>query len=75
MESCLAANQARTTQEDTHMPDSPRYPDTGDDTGAGPGGESTTGTPGWVKLSVIIIGVLVLLVVIKLLTGGGGFGH
>jgi hypothetical protein len=38
------------------MADLPRYP----------------GTPRWVKLSGIVIGVLVLLVVIMVLTGVGG---
>ncbi|HZA80385.1 MAG TPA: hypothetical protein VFC13_02805 [Actinomycetes bacterium] len=51
----------------------PRYSDPGD-TGAGPGGESLTGTPRWVKAFGIIALVVVLLVVILLLTRGSG-GH
>jgi hypothetical protein len=57
------------------MPDSPPYPDVGDDTGVGPDRESTRGTPGWVKVSAIIALVLVVLVVIKLVTGAGLGGH
>jgi hypothetical protein len=57
------------------MPDSPRYPDTGDDAGVGPDRESTTGTPRWVKVSAIIAVILVVLVVVMLLVGGGPGGH
>ena len=58
------------------MADPPRYPDTGDDTGVGPGRGSTTGTPRWVKVFGIIALVLILLFVILLLTRGpGGGGH
>jgi hypothetical protein len=55
-------------------PDSDSYPDTGDDTGVGPGRESTAGTPRWVKVFGVIALVLVLLFVILMLTGRGG-GH
>ena len=54
------------------MPDSPPYPDTGDDAGVGRGGGSTTGTPRWVKVSAIVALVLVVLVVVMLLVGGPG---
>ena len=56
------------------MSDLPPYPDTGDDTGMGLDGGSTTGTPRWVKVFGIIALVVVLLVAIMLLTGGGGHG-
>jgi hypothetical protein len=59
-----------------HMADRPPYPDTGDDTGAGPDRGSTTGMPRWVKVSVIVIIVLVLAFVILQVTGiGPGGGH
>jgi uncharacterized cupredoxin-like copper-binding protein len=57
-----------------------RPPDTGDDTdkGVGPNRGSITSTPHrtprWVKVFGIIALVLVLLVVVKLLTGGGDHG-
>jgi hypothetical protein len=57
------------------MPDPPPFPDTGDATGVRPGPEPTTGTPRWVKVSVIIALVLVVLVVVVLLVGGGPGGH
>lgn len=57
------------------MADPPPYPDTGDDTGMGPDGGSTTGTPRWVKVFGIIALVLVVLVGILLVTGGGPGGH
>jgi hypothetical protein len=47
---------------------------TGDDTGVGPGGGSTTITPRWVKVFGIIVIVLVLLVGIMMLSGGHGPG-
>ena len=50
--------QPRAPEEDTHLADRPPYP----------------GTPGWVKVSGIIVIVLVLLVVIIIFTGVGG-GH
>jgi len=53
------------------MADPPPYPGAGDDTGVGPGRESTTGTPRWVKVSGIIALALVVLFVIVMLTGGG----
>jgi hypothetical protein len=63
------------TQEDTHMADPPRYPDTGDDTGVGPGRGSATGTRSWVgKVFLIIALVLVLLFVLLHLTGTLGPG-
>jgi hypothetical protein len=42
----------------------------GDDTGVEPDGGSTTGTPRWVKVSVIVVLALVVMVVIVLLIGG-----
>jgi hypothetical protein len=54
------------------MADPPGYPDTGDDTGAGPGREATPGTPRWVKVFAILVLVLVLLFVILKVTGLGG---
>jgi hypothetical protein len=52
----------------------PRYSSPGDDTGAGPDGQSLTGMPRWVKVVGIIAVVVVLLVAILLLTRGSG-GH
>ena len=61
------------------MADLSPYPDSngdaGDDTGVGPGGGSTTGTPRWVKMFGIIAIILVLAVVILHLTGRGLGGH
>jgi hypothetical protein len=57
------------------MPETRGSPDTGDDTGAGPDGESTTGTPRWVKVFGIVAVVVVLLFVVLLLTGGHGPGR
>jgi hypothetical protein len=57
------------------MADPPPQSDTGDDTDAGRGPTSTTGTPRWMKVIGIGIIVLVVLVVILLLTGGGLGGH
>lgn len=48
------------------MADPSPTPDSNSDTG------DDTGTPRWVKVSVIIAAVLVLLVVIVMLTGVGG---
>ena len=56
------------------MADPPRYPDTDNDTGVGPERESATGTPRWVKVFGIIVGVVVVLFVILLFTRGSG-GH
>jgi hypothetical protein len=51
------------TEEDTHMADPPRYPDSEGDTGVGPDRESTTGIPRWVWVvgSIIIVASLVML--------------
>ena len=59
-----------------HIADSPPFPNTGDETGPGPGGSSTTypGTPRWVKVFGIILLVLVVLVAIVMVAGGGGHG-
>jgi hypothetical protein len=56
------------------MTDPPPYPDSNADTGVGPGRESTTGAPRWVKVFGAIGLVVVLLVVILLLAGGGNHG-
>ena len=58
------------------MADRPAYPDTGDDTGVGPERESPPGMPRWLKVSGLIAGVLVLLVVGLMFIGGheGGPG-
>lgn len=57
------------------MADPPRYPDTGDDTGARPDRGSTTGTRSWVvKVFLIIAVVLVLLFVLLHVTGTLGPG-
>jgi hypothetical protein len=53
------------------MVDQPPFPDTDEDTGAGPP-ESPTGTPRWVKVFWIVIIAVVLLVVTLLLIGGHG---
>ncbi len=61
------------------MADLPTYPDanadTRDDTGVGPGRESTTGAPRWVMIVGIIALIVVLLVVVVMLTGGGIGSH
>lgn len=61
------------------MSDPSRYPgsndNAGDDTGGGPGRESTTGAPRWVKVFGIAGVVLVLLLVIMLLGGHGPGMH
>jgi cytochrome c oxidase subunit 2 len=56
---------------DTHRPDSPRDPHTGDD-GVGADRGSATGLPRWVKVLGIVALVVALLVVILRLTGVGG---
>jgi hypothetical protein len=43
--------------------------------GAGPERGPAPGTPRWVKISGIILGVLVLLFVLMLFLGGGPGGH
>lgn len=39
-----------------------------------PEGEPTTGTPRWVKVFAIILGVLVLLIIVLVLFGGRNHG-
>jgi len=57
------------------MADPPPYPDTGDDTGAGPDRGPTTGAPRWVSVVGIIVAVAVLLLVVVLhLSGSVGPG-
>jgi hypothetical protein len=54
------------------MPDPPRYPDSGEDTGAGPEHESGSSSL-WTKVLIVIFGLVFLVVVIlHLLTGGPG---
>lgn len=57
------------------MTDPPSYPDTDHDTGVEPGRERTAGMPRWVKVSAIVVGVLVLLVIVLALTGVLGGQH
>ncbi len=58
------------------MAGTPRDPDTGDDTGGGPGRAPypQAGMPRWVKVSGIIAIVLLVLVVIVVLVSGGEHG-
>lgn len=62
------------------MADPPGYPDSGPDTqdgsGAGRDHGAPPGMPRWVKVSAIVVGVLILLVVGVMLIGGheGGPG-
>ena len=53
------------------MADRPPNPETGNDTGVGPGREYP-GIPRWVKVSGLIALVLVLLVVVMMVAGVGG---
>lgn len=56
-------------------PDARTYPDTGDETGAGPDSGSAAGTPRWIKVVGIVIAVLVVLMfVVMHLTGAVGPG-
>jgi len=52
--------------EETNMADLPRDPDTTDDTDVRRDPRSTTGTPRWVKVSVITAIVVALLVILML---------
>ena len=54
------------------MADPPRFRDAGDGTGVEPDRGSPPGAPRWVKVSAIVVGILILLVVIVKLTGVGG---
>jgi uncharacterized cupredoxin-like copper-binding protein len=56
------------------MADPPLDPDTGDETGEGPGREPTAGAPRWVKVFGIVALVPVVLVVL-MFTGVLGQGH
>jgi hypothetical protein len=56
------------------MADTPASPDTGDDAGVGPGRESSTGTPRWVKVFGVVAFVVVVLFVVVMLIGGGEHG-
>jgi hypothetical protein len=60
-------------EEDTHMTDPTRNPDT-DDTRAGAGLGAKPGMPRWWKVSLIIALVLVLAFIILQLTGGHSGG-
>ncbi len=57
------------------MPDSPRYPDTGNRTALGCRARITNGMPRWVKISAFVVLVVAVLVVVMLLVGGGPGGH
>jgi hypothetical protein len=57
------------------MGDPPPYRGTGGDPGVEPDRESTGGIPRWVRMSGIIVGVLVLLVIVLALTGVLGGPH
>jgi hypothetical protein len=59
---------------DTHMPDSPPYSGTPEDSGS-PLERPTPGMPRWVKVSLIVALVLAVLVVVVLLVGGGVGDH
>jgi hypothetical protein len=61
----LSSQPAGATEEDMHMADPPRYPDT----------DERTGVPRWVWVVGIIVVLVVLLVVILMLTGVFGGGH
>jgi hypothetical protein len=52
------------------MPDSPPYPETGEDSDDRLGRGAATGTPRWVKVSAIVVLILVLMVVVMLVVGG-----
>jgi hypothetical protein len=67
----LRAQEGTTAEEDTHIADPP-HPETGDDAGVEPGGDSTTGTPRWVKVFGIVALLVVLVFVILVVTGRGG---
>jgi hypothetical protein len=54
--------------------DTPRYPETGDDTDVGPDRGSTPGTPRWVKVFGLIALVVIVLFVVVTLIGGGEHG-
>lgn len=56
------------------MADPSRYPDAAEGADADSGRGVPPRTPRWVKVSGIVVGVLILLVVIVMLTGLGG-GH
>jgi hypothetical protein len=49
-------------------------PDPLDDAASEPGRVPTTGAPMWVKVLVIIGFVLLLLMIVSMVTGGGGHG-
>jgi len=56
-------------------PDPPAYPETDEETGAGPDSESAASTPRWIKIVGIVIAVLVVLMfVVMHLTGAVGPG-
>lgn len=50
-------------------------PDPSAEPGMGSERPSTTGTPRWVKVSGIVVGVLILLFLVLQLSGVGGGGH
>jgi hypothetical protein len=56
------------------MSDPSHHPGAESDTPARTERESSDGTPRWVKVSAIVFGILVLLIVIVFLVGGGPLG-
>jgi len=63
--------QARATEQETHMADHPRHPDASDETGAG-GGAAMPGTarPRWkVVLVIVIVAAALLLMIVLHVTG------
>lgn len=59
----------------TSAPDARTYPDTGDETGAGPDSGTAASTPRWIKVVGIVIAVLVVVMfVVMHLTGAVGPG-
>jgi hypothetical protein len=65
----------RAKEENTHVADLPRYPDSNGDTGDEPDHGSTTGTPRWMYVFGIIVIVVVLLFVVVMMVAGGGGEH
>jgi hypothetical protein len=57
------------------MTDPPRYPDTGEDSGAESDQEATTAMSRWTKVLIVVFGLLIMLVLILHLATGGGPQH
>jgi hypothetical protein len=60
-------------EEDTRMTDHSSYPDTDDDTGVGPD-RIAPGMPRWLRVSGIIVGLIIVLVVGISFIAGAGHG-